>query len=322
MALGYMGYAKLDDIFLLCNSSGINRNVSPLISQAVWGGGWYNAAKTNFADSQQNFEGSLNFELQAFPSVWNLIADWLVEERVFSKSFSLSPNGVVEYFYTRDEADYRSGAWCSGASFTVDANSLITVGANVIALVRQEVVNYSDYTAVRTGPGRPTGPLNPTPRNLNPLPGWYAYADIDWPNAPPIWTRTNTSGFVMMNGSMNVNNNTQIIRGCTGDPNPVAVLQGQQDVDGSITLWRNGDLRDPYGDASTTSESSFSAVNAKLDLVFGGTGASIQQRIRIRHLVLTSDAFDIQAPNSPTVRTFGFTGLGDGEYPPFEMVKV
>lgn len=730
MSLGYMGYAKLDNIFLLTTSSGINRNVSPLISNAVWGGGWYNAAKTNFADSQQHFEGSLNFELQAFPTVWNLFADWLVEERVYSKSFSMSPNGLTEFFYTRDEADYRSGAWCSGASFNVDANSLITVGANVVALVRQEVNSPGNYLSRRIGPGRPTGPLNPTPRNLNPLPGWYAYADIDWPNAPPIWTRNNTSGFVMMNGSINANNNTQIIRGCcyggarvitpqgiltirelrdqagivlaeygasqiqgnvaqgvqktlriktrfadtrvstshrfrvlrsgslqfvrapelqvgdrilgqlgnrnvlsvdrlgdpeywfalghlygdgsfrtrtsgeslqwfvpehedsvgdritayldrqgiywsddvrypeertdldrtlsgryidstathfladlpnssgvrgswrqygvparlwsagtiqisqflsglftadgevskgvvrltqkyrqvikdvqtllrslgilstikgrtrktpfgasrvyvlkvvgsrgmrrfrdligfgveaknqalngwmesirghadrvvgipdvdltkafprqarlglhqnrsvaefvlrsrkepsfladsmavheylmndwyfdevrsisewfvseevfdpynsqygsyvadglvhhncTGDPNPVAVLQGQQDIDGSITLWRDGGLIDPYGDASTTSESSFSAVNAKLDLIFGGQDSPLQQRIKIRHIVLTSDAFDIQGPNNPTVRVFSFTGLGDGEYPPMEMVKV
>lgn len=317
--LGYLGYLKLDDIFLLANSSGMNRVVNPIISQGVWGAGWYNSATVAYADSQQNFEGTVAFELQAIPSVWNMIADWLVEQRVFAKSFSMSPNGVVEYFYNKVDNDPRSGAWCSQASFNIDAQSIVTVSATAIALIRQEVANASTYTDIRIGPGTPTGPLNPSPRNLNPIPGHNCYADITWPNAPPSWSTSNLNGFVMMNGSVNVNNNSQVIRGCTADPNPMAVLQGSMAVDGSITLWRNGQLLDPYG-PDNSHVGSFTASEAHINMYFGGLSG--QQAFLVRHVLLTSDAFDIQGMNSPTVRTFGFTGLGDGQYPPFQMTTT
>jgi len=40
MSIGYYGYAKLSNIFLLTNTGGLNREVNPILSEAVWGAGW------------------------------------------------------------------------------------------------------------------------------------------------------------------------------------------------------------------------------------------------------------------------------------------
>lgn len=314
MPIGYLGYAKLANTFLLCNSTGLNRQVNPLLSSAVWGAGWYDAAQhTNYADSQMAFEGAINFELQGSAVVWNLIRDWLIEQRAFAKSCTISPNGIVVYEYTQNGADIRSGVWCKSTSFTIDSGALITCAATGVALKRTEAVGAVGYAAnKRIHVGLPTGPLNPAPRNMNPIPGWNAQATVTWPNAPAFWSLVQTQGMVLMKASVNVNNNTQIIRGCTGDLAPVAVIQGVIHAEGSMDLWRDGGIPDPYG-----TPGNFTATAASVSLVLGGT-----LTMNLPHLLLTSDAYDVQGQNSPTNRTFGMAGLGDGTTPPILMVAA
>lgn len=317
MPLGYLGYASIEGVQLLTNTTGLNRVVNPLQSTAVWGAGWYNAAQTtNYADSQQHFEGPVNFELQAFPNLWNIIRDWLVEDRVNAKSVSLSPNGVIQYDYTLDQNDPRTGVWLGSASFTVDKESIVTVGATCVGLRRTETVVGTTYKDLRdlsdTNNRKPTAPLNPSPRNRNPIPGYNCRAEISWPNSAPFWSTSNLTGLVLMSTNFNVNNQPVIIRGCTQDPNPVAVLMGTMSVDGSMTLWRDGGIEDPY-----KTQDAFSAENANLSLHIGGGGPELT--FEIPHVLITSDAHDVQAQNTETVRTFGISGLGDGENPPFLM---
>jgi hypothetical protein len=314
MSLGYLGYVKLANTFLLCNSSGLNRQVAPLMSEGVWGAGWYNAAQdTNYADSQQHFEGGINFELQGASSVWNLLRDWLVEQRVDAQSVELSPNGIDKYNYTKDAQDPRTGVWLSQAGFSIGNNELVKISATGIALRRTESVAGANYKAIRVGPGLPVNPLNPSPKNRNPIPGWNCKATIVIPNFPAAWTTSNLTGSVLQSAEVNVNNNTQIIRGCTGDNNPVAVLQGTMAVEGSITVWRDGSIPDPYGTGS------FQASGASMLLQMGGAPSL---DFNIRYVLITSDAFDIQGKNNPTVRVFGFAGLGDGVYPPLTLTQA
>lgn len=313
MAVGYLGYAQIADVFLLTNSTGLNRQVNPLMSNAVWGAGWYNAASvTNYADNQQHFEGPIAFELQALPAVWNLIRDWLIEERAFSQSAVISPNGSDVYNYTKDLADPRSGLWAKEASFSISAEALITVSMTSIGLKRVEVSNSQSYaTQLRNNVGAPTGPLNPSPRNLNPIPGWYAEAEVTWPNAPDFYdSTTNPTGMVLMSSNVTVSNNTFVVRGCTADVNPVAVIQGTINATGNMTLWRDGGIPDPYAVQGVfTAETSSVVYN-----IGGGTFA-----MRMPNVLLTSDAYDVQGQNNPVTRNFGINGLGDGVNPPFLM---
>lgn len=316
MPLGYLGYIKLAGSYLLANSSGLNRKVEPIMSEAVWGAGWYNAAKTtNYADSQQNFEGDAAFELQGSGTIWNLIRDWLIEQRVYPQSVVISPNGIIEHTYTASSGDPRAGVWLKSAALSVDAESLVSVSASLMALKRTETTTASSYKAIRTGPGIPTNPLNPAPHNRNPFPGWSALTTITWPGAPSIYSPSNPTGFVLQKADFTVDNNTQVIRGCTGDANPVAVLQGTIGVDGSITLWRDGPIPDPYDQSGTP----FTASGASIAMQFGTTSPLA---FNIDHVLLTSDAYDIQGQNSPSVRVFGFAGLGDGLLPPFRMASA
>lgn len=198
MSLGYFGYAKLggptaspggqySPILLLTNTGGMNRAVNPIVSEAVWGAGWWTGAQhTNYADSQMQFDGALTFELQGgLPTVWKLITDWLVNWRVYPQSMIISPNGLAIQSFQADtnpNGNTRGGVWMNSAGFTVDPAASIKLNCNVIGLQRSESYSASTYRAVRTTPNVPTLPLNPAPINRNPFPGWLAQAQVNlWP---------------------------------------------------------------------------------------------------------------------------------------------
>lgn len=313
MPLGYLGYMKLANSYLLASSSGLNRVVEPIKSEGVWGAGWYNAADfTNYADNQQHFEGSVQFELQGNSTVWNLIRDWLVEQRVYAQSLEISPNGIDKHTYALVPGDPRTGAWLKQAQFTIGAGEIVSVNASLVALRRTETSTGSNYKSIVMGPGAPEYPLNPAPHNMNPIPGWSSKAIITWPGAPPSWSEDALDGFVLMNGDVTVNNNTQIIKGCTGSVNPAAVMQGTIAVDGSIVLWRDGSIPDPYDQPGTPHTATGSSIEFRI-------GETNPLTFSIPHVLLTSDTYNIQGKNSPTTRSFGFSGLGDGTAPPFLM---
>lgn len=312
MPIGYFGFARINGNTLLCNTTGLNRQIAPMMSTAVWGAGWYTAAQnTNVAESQMEFAGGITFELQGVAALWNLLRDWLVEQRAFSTSAELSPNFLVRYAYTRDPNDPRSGLWLNSCSFTIDHSALISCACDCRGLKRTETQNNFQFASanLRGSTFTPVSPLNPAPRNRNPFPGWNANAAVTWPGAPPVWTTVTQTGIVLQKASLNVNNNTQVIRGCTGDQTPVAVLQGVMSVEGNMDLWRNGPIGDPYHVPGT-----FDPGNASVVFTIGGTFV-----MRMPYLLLTSDAYDVQGQNTPTNRTFGMAGLGDGNQPPFLM---
>jgi hypothetical protein len=314
MPLGYYGYAKLANIFLLANSGGLNRRVDPIRSEAVWGAGWYTGAQhTNYADNQTYFEGNLSFELQGISSVWNLIVNWLVENRVTPQSLIISPDGLVIESYLATPGDTRSGAILQNAGFTIDPERAISVNCTAIALKRQESYSSGTYRTQRVGPGIPTAPLNPFPHNRNPFPGWSAFAQIIWPGSPPYMTATNPTGMFLQGADFTFNNNTQVIKGCTGLPNPAVVFQGTMAVEGTVRLLRDGAIPDPYAIPNTP----FRADGASLNLLIGQQ-APVPQ-ILFDHILLMSEDFTIQGQNTPVPRTFGFAGLGDGTGPPMRM---
>lgn len=115
---------------------------------------------------------------------------------------------------------------------------------------------------------------------------------------------------VLRSASVDLNNNTQIIRGCTGSATAIAVLQGTMEVSGSIVVWRDGGIPDPYGNGA------FSALNASIAFSLGG---SPSLDFSINYVLLNSDAYDVTGQNDPSTRTFGFAGLGDGTAPPLLM---
>lgn len=316
MALGYMGLAELEGFPLYTNSTGLNRIVEPLKSSAVWGSGWLNAAQTvAYSDSQNYFKGPVAFELSAQAALWNVFRDWAVYRRVYPKSVRMSPNGIVRYDYLADESDPRAGCWMGSISLRISAEALITVNAEFMALKRHEVILGNNYLAMDIQGHLPTAPLNPSPRNRNPIAGFTARAEIAWPNSPPWWSESNRNGMVLREADITHNNNPVLIKGCTGTPTAIAVLMGTMDTSGTITLFRDGPIPDPYGDDILSSP--FTAESASIALYIGGSQGAAELGLRVPHVLLQSDSYDVKSQNEPTTRTFGFAAVGDGTGPPF-----
>lgn len=316
MSIGYLGYLKLANYFLLTNSTGLNRQVNPLQSTGVWGAGWYNASSlVAYADSQQHFEGAIDFDLQGMAGVWNLVRNWLIEERCTPQSVIMSPNGIVVYDYSVVGGDNRTGVWGSQCGFEISSEAIVKANVTGMALERTETVGSDGYCANYRGPGPgiPTGPLNPAPRNTNPIPGWYCQAQVTWPSAPAFWSDPgNQTGMVLRSASVTLNNNTQVIRGCTATQGPVAIIQGSITADGSMVLWKDGGIPDPYGTLGT-----FTASGANVTLNIAPTGPNFT--FELPYVLITSDAYDVKGQNEPVTRTFGIAGVGDGINPPLLM---
>jgi hypothetical protein len=353
-------------MLLLTNTGGLNREINPILSDAVWGAGWYTGAQhTNYADSQMQFSGALTFELQGgIPAVWGLITDWLVNWRVFPQNLLVSPNGLAIQSFQADPAagvnpspgaNSRGGVWMNTAGFTIDPAASIKLNCNVIGLQRTETYSALNYKGINTGTGGrygtsgryPTLPLNPATvggkqtLNQNPFPGWSAQTQVNlWPpnypsppGAPPTFDANHPSGMFMMSADWTFNNNTQVIRGCTGDANPAAVMQGVMAVEGTVRLFRDGVIPDPYA-YQWPPTAPFTASTTNIMMVLGGgslpPGGQIPPpnssfpfpTIIFRHVLLTTEEFAIAGQNEPVPRTFGFSGLGDGTAPPMDMLKL
>lgn len=169
MAMGYQGLAQIGSkalpaagidggyINLLITGSSINMALEPIYSSAIWGAGWYNAAATvNYADNVVRFEGGLDFELQASRNAWNLVRDWCIESRAYSRAARITPDGSWIYCYTLKDAiggEYwpqdptdpstyttqerlRKGLWARGLSLNTSEGNFVTGSIDCVALER------------------------------------------------------------------------------------------------------------------------------------------------------------------------------------------
>lgn len=340
MGISFLGYIKLGNTsgsppseLVLANSSGLNRVVEPIQSRAVWGAGWYNAAATvAYADNQMHFEGNAVFEVQYNTAIWNMLIDWIVEQRVTPLTAQISPDGFVNYLYQQVNADPRSGLWNKSAAIRISPEAAITCDVDCLALKRIENVispgsNYASTFRYNLGNGGPGGTLpadfvssvrNPSPFNRNPIPGWQAKAAVTWPNAPAFWADgSQPYGMALRETDFTINNNTTLIKACTGDRIPLAIIVGTIEATGSIQLWRDGAIPDPYGDQNNPS--TFTASGANINLFLAG-GAS--PAVTFGGVVLSTDTYNVANGNEPVSRTFGFFGVGDTTYPPCRLFAL
>jgi len=171
MAMGYQGLAQVEItrdgtqgfVPLLIEGSSINMILEPIYSEAIWGAGWYNAAtNVNYADNAIRYEGGLDFQLQASANIWNLVRDWAIEYRAFSRAARITPDASWVYYYGPSQgnsgnsrADYndqgdgisadivanqgrgRMGLWCQGLSLNTSVPNFVAGSINCVALFRQ-----------------------------------------------------------------------------------------------------------------------------------------------------------------------------------------
>lgn len=230
MAMGYQGLAQIGSqalpgagidagyINLLISGASINMTLEPIYSTAIWGAGWFNGAtNVNYADNVIRYEGSLDFDLQASRNAWNLVRDWAIESRAYSRAARITPDGSWIYNYTAtgtgnpaqnptDPATYvnfatlRRGLWARGLSLNTSAGNFVTASMDCVGLRREvygpdnaatfqgqlidpSLTGLADpgataYIQDKFGLSNPNRPLNPDGYNYDPIPYWRTEAFI------------------------------------------------------------------------------------------------------------------------------------------------
>lgn len=340
MGMGYQGFVKFytsgpatGPLVVLATGASVNLVLEPIYSTSVWGAGWYNAATTaHYADNAIRFEGSVDFELQGGDDIWDLMGNWIINDRAYPRSVDISPDGarVYEYHTTGAyNANYDlNGMWNTSAGFSTSEGSFVTVSAGAIALDRAEDTptgggTFSDFSYINQKTGVITGdctvfddtnPLNPSGTNVNPIPYWRtdaqllrgAYASPFTGGAVP------QSGLETVEWSVDLTQNHVVLYTCNGTRLPTALLQGPIDVTGNLVLYNEDGVFDPiFGPTGTGNLTApyLYAENTWFRVTIA-RGADPDVYIELPAVVAEADDYSITDQGSVTNRGFSIKGLG------------
>jgi hypothetical protein len=345
--MGYQGFVRFyesgpatDPLVILATGASVNIVLEPIYSSSVWGAGWYNAAMTaHYADNAIRFEGSVDFELQGSNAIWDLLADWIINERAYPRSLDISPDGarVYEYHTTGAyDANYDlNGAWNTSASISTSQGSFVTVGAGVIALNRSEEdpaggTSFSDYSYILQKEGvvaddcaelGATNPLNPSGNNVDPIPYWRTNAQLlrgtfptssaGTPSALFAGGAVPQAGLETVEWSVDQTQNHVVLYTCNGTRLPTALLQGPIDVTGNVILYHPDGVFDPIlgpDHSGNLTQPYLYAENTwfRVEIPKGANSVFIQ----LNAVVVESDEYSIPGQSDVTNRTFTMKGLG------------
>lgn len=317
----------------MATGASVNLVLEPIYSTSVWGAGWYNAASSaHYADNAIRFEGSVDFELQGGDDIWDLLGDWIINDRAFSRSIDISPDGARVYQYRTTgayNADYDlNGAWNTSAGFATSEGSFVTVSAGVIALDRVEAdpsggTSFSDFSYINQKTGVVTGdctvfdnsnPLNPSGNNVDPIPYWRTNAQLltGTYSSPFTGGSVPQTGLETVEWSVDVTQNHVVLYTANGSRLPTALLQGPMDTTGSVILYNENGVFDPiFGPAQTgTLTTPFLFAEETWFRVEIPRGSDPTVYIELPAVVVEADDYSIPGQDAVTNRTFSIKGLG------------
>lgn len=334
MGMGYQGYVKFDPLgskyVILTTGASVNLVLEPIYSSSVWGAGWYNAAETaHYADNAIRYEGNIDFELQT--NVWDLMEEWIVSKRAYSKSVEISPDGSRKHSYIASGSYDLTGMWNTSANFSTSQDSFVTVSAGGVALSRSEAATSTPkYIDQKKGeivsvPAdfNATNPLNPSAANVNPIPYWKTQAKLLKSGADP------QSNLETVEWSVDVTQNHVVLYTANGNRLPTALLQGPMSATGNVTLYHEEGVFDPIlGPAFTSSltnpymVANDTSFEARIQI-----SPSVTIKLILPAVVVESDDYSITSAGDITNRSFTLKGLGGKEIasfirPPFMMTDV
>jgi len=346
MGMGYQGFvrfysgpgASASPVIILATGASVNLVLEPIYSSAVWGAGWYNAGVAHYADAAIRYEGSVDFELQGTPAVWDLMEKWISSERAYARSLDISPDGARVYKYRTSGNQGTSydtfGAWNTSASFSTSEGSFVTVSAGVVAFRRDETdpaggSDFSNYSYIKQKRGviasdcglfSTTNPLNPATvipgatDNVNPIPLWRTKAVLNRGTyaSPFDISQPADTGLETVEWSIDVSQNNVILYTCNGQRLPTAFLQGPQDATGSVILYNPNGVFDPIlgpsGSGTLTTPYLFAEITwFVVEIVVNATPTYVY--LELPAVVVESDDYSIPGPDSVVNRTFSLKGL-------------
>ncbi len=359
MGMGYQGYVlfyqtgaasptKPDDpLLILTTGASVNLVLEPIYSAAVLGHGWLNAAtSSHYADNVIRYEGSIDYELQGSPDLWNFMANWMIYQRAHQKSADISPDGARVYHYwtdgVYDDTDTylaNQGLWNTSASFSTSEGSFVTVSAGAVGLDRTETdpdggsdFDNFQYINQRTGVIASncgsdgfgsSNPLNPGGANLDPIPYWKTNANILQLTEPDDYvpfesvggnTTIIQDGLETVEWSADLTHNHIILYTANGSRNATALLQGPQDVTSSVTLYHPSGPFDPITGPDGTGTVDMPFANAETNIFRIEISNSLSSTgfvyIELPAIVIESDDFSIPGQDAITNRVYSLKGLG------------
>jgi len=272
--------------------------------------------------------------LQGSAGIWDMMADWAVTNRAYSKSIDISPDGGRVYHYRCDN-NYgttleQKGGWCDTASISTSTGSFVTISATMIALYREEYDpagghDYDDYSYIKQVRGvvgnnitlvDGMNPLNPGGTNINPIPYWRSDANLCRGTYPgPFQDPTSyipQTGLETIEWSIDIGNNHTILYTCNGTRFPTALLMGPITIGGSVTLYNENGVFDPIlgpdGVSGTLTNPYLYAENTWFQVrIHNGTN---YQYIEVPAVVVEADDYGITGADAVTQRGFTIKGLG------------
>lgn len=327
MAVGYAGYAQLYNeatpVTLLTTGCTINPELNPIASQAAVGYGWRNAADiAHYANGVMNYRGNVNFDMQG-GTVWNTLGLWALQERIWPKAFSHSPDGTRSYNYgvtggtplssnVLNTETNQEGAWCDSFSLSTGTDSTVQASVGVLALTREEVTSGLGYSnnidgiiASDCNVFNLTDPLNP-PSNINtsPIPYWKTKARI----LKSVDDSEIDEGAETVSWDINLTNNAQIIKTCNMTANAnnygtaSAVVMGQMSVTGNVELYKHSGVWDPV-------LGSHPIIGYTTKFVVTIDGVTTDMVLTLPAIRLENDDYTMNV-SAPVMRRFSIKGLG------------
>jgi len=296
MGMGYMGYAKLGNVFFLITSSSVNKVVTPIYSDSVRGAGWYNAGVSKYADDIVRYEGTLEYELQV--SMWTILSNWIIESRNEPQTLILSPDGLDVQTFTSGTL---TGAWNSSAGFSTSEGSCISGSAGVLAIAKSEILSGSYIANTVGGTGCLSSFLNPGNTNLNPVPFWKSTPSLLVSGSSPFDSDTDA-----VEWNVNVDQGLTVVYACVNAQGPIAVFTGEMDVTAAAVYYSSNGVAEVNG--STASNTSFSVS-------ISGVGT-----INIGKVVLDQDSYNIGGGDNITNRALSMRGLA-GDEPAIKLLN-
>lgn len=340
MPMGYQGYAKVSTggdattDYLILGTCDLSQSIELMPQSGVWGAGWYNASDSHhYSDGNLTYSGSISTELHATTTFWNLVRGWAIEQRAYSRSVSLSPDGVKIYSFISNQTPGdpntfdNTGVWCDGADFGASPGGNISCSMNVKALYKTfsdtgEGGYLDNRGGVTTGAVfAVTTPLNPDSNNISPIPYWKSNAELLRGTYPQ--TVAPQTDLEVTDWQANVANNSTELYTCSGSRAARAVLMGPISSGGSITLYHPLTVFDPilggeaiHGVVGTGTEDVpfLNANNTRFLVTITTTGASTVT-IELPAVVINSDdGVATKDSSSVTTRALGIEGYGGRVY--------
>ena len=329
----------------MVNSSGLNLVIEPIESNNLWGAGWYNAADVvNYADNAIRYEGDIGMSLQGSKDAWNFFRDWGIEQRAYSRSCDISPDGarLFRYWNTAPGAPQvynKDGLWCTSMGFSASEGGFVDLSVNAVGLTREMVdpeggTNFSNFSYINQRTGvigtYPTAqgfttlnPLNPGGDNQDPIPYWQTNARIRVDTGGSPWTAPFGNeganpqvGTEIVEWSVDLSNNHVILYTCNGDREASAVLQGAINISGSVTMYNIDGVFDPIlgptGTEGTLTSPYMYAENSWFQVLINPPAAEpgATRFIEMPAIYIDSDDYGLRGQSDITNRVFSMRGLG------------